>query len=257
MRVWGRVSVAVVVATAATLAAAGASGDGARSAAAFRLVFDGHHTEALLHEGTFTTTSSLCSSGTAADASIDEQTLTAMRVFTCSEGGTFTARISPLPAEHTGTGTWQVVAGTGPLANLRGKGTFIGLPTSGDPQNPRELTFRSTWTGVVDLDAKPPHLAVLGASVKKLSKPPNTRLLRLSLSLADAERNAVSYILTVDDRRVPPNVLAARSGRTTAASLTLALRLHPRARTRFLRIEVDAEDAVGNRSSLRKVIRLP
>ena len=253
-----RAAIAVGVSVAATLAAAVAWGGSAQigSAAAFRLVFDGHHTEALLHEGTFTSSSPLCSSGQAADASINEQTLSAVRIFTCAEGGTFSARISPLPAEHTGTGTWQVVAGTGPLADLRGKGTFIGTATSGDPHDPRGLTFRSTWTGVVDLDATPPRLGVLGAKVLKLSSPRNTRLLRLTLSVSDAEHNVVSYLLTVDDRRVPPNTLAARSGRTTGGSLAFALRLHPRAGTRFLRIEVAAEDAVGNRSSLRKVIRV-
>ena len=200
-----RAAITVGVSVAATLAAAVAWGGSAQigSAAAFRLVFDGHHTEALLHEGTFTSSSPLCSSGQAADASINEQTLSAVRIFTCAEGGTFSARISPLPAEHTGTGTWQVLAGTGPLADLRGKGTFIGTATSGDPHDPRGLTFRSTWTGVVDLDATPPRLGVLGAKVLKLSSPRNTRLLRLTLSVSDAEHNVVSYLLTVDDRRVP------------------------------------------------------
>ncbi len=63
-----------------------------------------------------------CPSGSAADVSVEATTDTALRRFTCAGGGDFSARIAPLPAEHGGTGTWQIVDGTGPLAGLRGKG---------------------------------------------------------------------------------------------------------------------------------------
>jgi hypothetical protein len=242
------------VIAAAALPAAGAGGDTRAGAKAFQLVFDGHHTDALLHEGPFTSSLPFCASGQAADTAIDEQTLSATRVFTCAEGGTFTARVSPLPAEHTGTGRWQILAGTGPLSDLRGKGTFSGTLVSGSLQDPRDLTFRSTWTGAADLDAAPPRLAVLGLKVQRLSTPRNARRLTLSLSLKDA--NVVSYVLTVDDRRTPPTVLAARTGRTSNGALAVTLRVRPKIGTRYLRIDLAAEDAVGNDSSLRKVVRL-
>jgi hypothetical protein len=76
--------VLTAVATVA-LATAGAAADGARkSPATFRLVFDGKHTPALLHEGPFSTSASFCLSGYAADASIEAETETAVRTFRCS-----------------------------------------------------------------------------------------------------------------------------------------------------------------------------
>jgi hypothetical protein len=243
-----------VAAAVGVVAAALVPSGGQAAAGAFQLVFAGHHTDALLHEGPFTSSSPLCSSGQAADVAIDERTLSATRVFTCAEGGTFTAKVSPLPNEHSGTGRWEIFAGTGPLADLRGAGTFAGVLVSGSLDDPRNLVFRSTWSGVVDLDGSPPQLAVLGAKVQKLTTPPNARRLTLALSLKDA--NAVSYLLTVDDRRSPPNVLAARSGRTTKGTLTITVRVRPKIGTRYLRIELEADDAVGNASTVKKVVRL-
>src|SRR5689334_15297923 len=99
----------LTIAAAALLAAPGV---GATPPPSFHLVFDGRHNQALLHEGTFTTSSSWCSSGSAADVSIDDPTLTATRRFTCAGGGDFTATVSPLRAEHGGSGSWQIVSGT-------------------------------------------------------------------------------------------------------------------------------------------------
>jgi len=245
----------LVIAVAVALPADGASGADTRAgASAFQLVFEGRHTDALLHEGTFTSSSPLCASGQAVDAAIDEQTLTATRVFTCAEGATFTARVSPLAAEHTGTGRWQIVGGTGSLQDLRGEGTFTGVLVSGSLQNPRDLVFRSTWKGAADLDAAPPQLGVDVVKIQKLTTPRNARRLTLSLSLKDV--NVVSYVLTVDDRRSPPNLLAARNGSTSNGTLAMTLRVRPRLGTRFLRFDLAAEDAVANKASLRKVVRL-
>jgi len=54
--------------------------------------------------------------------------------------------VGRLSAEHGGTGTWQIVSGTGSLADLRGKGNFTSVRTGGDPNDPETITFRSTWT---------------------------------------------------------------------------------------------------------------
>jgi len=79
-----RTAFVVAIAAATVLCTGGA---GAAAPPSFQLIFDGKHTPALLHEGTFTTSYSPCSSGTAADVSIDEATLTAVRQFTCDAGG--------------------------------------------------------------------------------------------------------------------------------------------------------------------------
>src|SRR5947208_14958430 len=84
----------VAIAAVALLSAGGA----AAAPASFQLVFDGKHNASLLHEGTFTSSSSLCPSGTAADVSIDEGTLTALRRFRCDAGGDFTAKVGLLRA---------------------------------------------------------------------------------------------------------------------------------------------------------------
>src|SRR6476659_7771765 len=115
-----RTALGVAIAAVALLSTGGA----VAAPASFQLVFDGKHQANLLHEGTFTTSSSSCPTGTTEDVSIDEPTLTAMRQFTCDAGSSFMAKVGPLPAEHGGAGAWQIVAGSGALADLRGKGTF-------------------------------------------------------------------------------------------------------------------------------------
>src|SRR4051812_41691292 len=66
------------------------------SPSSFQLVFDGKHNAELLHEGTFTTSSPLCLSGSAMDVSVEATTDTAVRRFTCAAGGDFTAKVTPL-----------------------------------------------------------------------------------------------------------------------------------------------------------------
>jgi len=244
----------LVAAVIGVAVAAAVPAGGEVDAAPFQLVFDGRHTDALLHEGPFTSTSTLCASGQAADVAIDERTLSATRLFSCDGGGTFTARVSPLPNEHSGTGRWQILSGAGPLADLRGQGTFTAALVTGSLDDPRNLVFRSTWAGVVDLDAAPPRLAVLGVKIQQLATPRNARRITLALSVKDA--NVVSYLLTVDDRRSPPNVLASRSGRMGPRVWSVALRIRPKIGTRYLRFQLAAEDAVGNDSSLTKLVRL-
>ena len=114
----------------------GSGGAGAAVPSSFHLVFDGRHNAALLHEGTFTTSSSWCRSGTAADTAIDEATLTATRVFRCAGGGDFTAKVTPLNAEHGGIGAWQIVAGSGTLADLRGEERSRARACRAEPTRP-------------------------------------------------------------------------------------------------------------------------
>ncbi|MGZ4257856.1 MAG: hypothetical protein ACXVRE_08850 [Gaiellaceae bacterium] len=236
--------------------------------ASFGLVFDGHHvvapqfTGGLAHVGTFTTNDALCPSGHAEDIAVrrakGSDHFDSTRLFTCdgSSGATFTATIHLMNAECQGySGVWQVISGTGPLADLRGKGSFTSVVTGGDPQDTLTITFRTTWTGTADLDAMPPTLALTKHTITKLSRPSQRYRLKLTLALSDNGGGPVAYSLTLVD----PSTLKAlvrKSGTTSAASIHWTLVLKPRARTRALRLNVVASDAVGNQSTLRRKIPL-
>jgi hypothetical protein len=244
----------VLIASAAMASIAGASG--ARTAASpFQLVFDGRHNADLLHEGTFTSSAPFCPSGRAVDVTIDSGTDSATRRFTCGSGD-FTARVTPLPAEHGGGGSWQIVAGTGPLANLRGRGRWTSVRLGGTSADPATITFRSTWEGVVDFDVSPPAVAVAKAVARKLRRPKGIYSLRLVLTLGDPEANPVTYRLKVIVPRKPVDPLVSRAGETSASAVTFVLRVHPTGRTRALKVRLDATDPVGNASTAARALRL-
>jgi hypothetical protein len=237
---------------AATVAATG----GAQTAAApFHLVFDGQHTPALTHAGTFTTSVPYCTSGTAADISTDPNTQSALRKFTCGDSaGDFTARVSPLPSEHRGSGSWQIVEGSGPLANLRGKGTWTSVRLSGTSDDPFSITFRSTWDGFADFDVAPPTIAVTSSSARKLLRPKGLYLLRIAITLSDTGGNPVAYTLQVIDPGKAISLLM-KSGKT-AGAVVVVVRVRPAIRTRILRLKIDATDPVGNHAALVGALRL-
>ena len=248
---------AVLAAVLITAVLAATASRGARTATApFHLVFDGKHNAALLHEGSFTTSSSFCSSGSAADVSIDSTTDTSLRRFDCGSAGDFTAEVTPLPAEHGGIGSWQIVAGSGSLADLRGKGNWTSTRLTGRPDDPATITFRSTWDGVADFDVSPPTIGLSSSSARKVNRPKGAYTLRVALSLKDAEGDLVVYTVQVVDPRKPVHVLAYRVGQTRTGSATLTVRVKPAKRTRTLQVKIDASDAVGNESSLAKTVRL-
>lgn len=253
-----RMNSRALLAAAAALTVAVAvpsAGNSRASASEFELVFDGKHTPSLLHEGPFTTSASFCRSGFAVDTAVDPATESASRKFTCAAtGATFIARVGRLPAEHGGSGTWQITEGSGPLADLRGKGTWSSVRLGGNPVDPATITFRSTWKGVADLDASAPTVAVAKRSVQKLRRPKGVYRLRLALSLQDA--NAVSYTLAVIDPRRPFDWLATKSGTTSSGPASFALRIRPTKRTRILQLKVDASDAVGNMAAFTTNLRL-
>jgi len=102
---------------------------GARAASgtplSFQLVFDGIHVAAtipspsgLQHQGPFTSNAPFCSEGSAVDVLFQGEG--GQRRFTCASGGDFVAQISSFPAEHGGSGSWSIIGGSGPLADLRG-----------------------------------------------------------------------------------------------------------------------------------------
>jgi hypothetical protein len=242
----------LMLAAVALLSAGGAS---ATAPPAFHLVFDGAHNAQLLHEGTFTSSYPLCPSGQAVDTGVDATTDTAVRRFTCAGGGEFTAKVRPLPAEHGGSGSWQIVAGSGPLANLRGKGTFTSTRLSGS-DDPATITFRSTWDGVADLDVTPPAVGITSSRARKLMRPLGAYSIRLSLSLRDTGSDLVSYVLQIVDPRKPLHAFFYKVGQTTTGTVISSIRIKVPTTMRVVRIRVDANDAVGNTSAFSKTIRL-
>ena len=251
-----RMTAALALALIPAVMVASARAGVGSAAPSFHLVFDGKHSPNLLHEGPFTTSSSLCPSGYATDVSKNDPTLPAIRRFTCDAGGDFTARVSSLIAEHGGRGTWQIVDGSGPLADLRGKGTFTSVPLSGSPDDPESITFRSSWDGVAALDVAAPTITIVSAAAHKLLRPKGTYQLRIAISLADGA-SPTSYTFVAVDPRKPFEPLGLKSGQTSAGSLTAVLRVRPAKRTRALRLRVDASDPFGNSSFLAKPLRLP
>ena len=193
----------------------------------------------------------------AADVSLDAATESSLRTFTCSgSGGDFTARVMPLPAEHGGAGTWQIVAGSGLLANLRGQGTWTSTRLSGRLDDPATITFRSTWEGVADFDVSPPTIAFPSSSARKLKHPIGAYSLRVVIALSDAGGGPFSYLLQVVDPRKPSNALVYKPGQTTTGAVSSTSRIRPPKRTRVLQLRITASDAVGNQAAFTKTLRL-
>jgi len=232
----------------------------------FQLVFDGHTIKATYpspsgaaHVGTFTTNSPLCPSGSGADIAETEEGV-ATRLFTCDgSGATFTATINPHIGEYLGAGAWQIISGTGPLADLRGKGTFSSVLTAGNlndiPGNLLALAFRSTWAGAIALDSTPPRLALTKGTAERVTRRAGRYRVSLDLALADAGGGPVSYTFTLVDA-ASKNILAYKSGTVTAGKVRRTFVVKPSARARKLRLVVQASDEVGNQSSLKHTIVL-
>ena len=246
------VAAAVTLLTAVTAGASGA----VTAAPSFHLVFDGTHNENLWHEGPFTSSAAFCPSGYAKDIEVDDATLTAVREFTCSGGGGFTARLGSLRAEHGGSGNWTIVGGSGQLTDLRGTGTFSSVRLSGNADDPMSITFRSTWDGVAAFDVTAPAVTVSSASARKLARPSGAWRILTSLVVDDAE-GTTSWQLVVSDRRKPLLPLASKSGESANGPIRLVMQLRLPTGTRVLRLQVDATDVVGNHTSSAKLLRLP
>ena len=265
MRRWIPIAVAAGVFTLAPLSAGGALGRGSDAAPApFQLQFVGHTILAsypspsgAAHVGTFTTNSALCPSGSGQDIAETELGV-ATRLFTCDgSGATFTATIDPHIGEYTGSGSWQITAGTGALAELRGEGSFSSVLTSGDPSdipgNLLALSFVSTWSGTAALDATPPSVTLSKDAAVRLRRPAGTYRLSVAFSASSAGGGPVSYTFTIIDP-VTLDTLARKSGSTTGGTVAPTYTMKPRGRS--LRLEIDVSDEVGNTTTLKRTIAL-
>ncbi len=248
-----------VAAVGAAVAATAVASSGA-APTPFELVLEGSHVPATIstpsgleHAGTFTASAPACATGRVADVRWDAPAM--IRRYICDDGsGTFTARIDTELAEHgdgSGIGSWRILDGTGAYAELRGQGTFTGVETGGSILDFASVTFRVTWTGVVDFDAAAPTLSLSRPTIRKVKR--STYRVEFALSARDG-RNAVSYdvvVTTPNGERVAMRTGTSPSG---AASVPISLRA---AGGRTLRVAASASDAVGNETNVVRRIRVP
>ena len=249
---------------AAVVAITAIAGGAEAAPAQFTLTLEGSHVPdaslpaGLRHEGPFTASAPVCSKGRAADAQdvsdVPPAGLVVLRAFTCDDGsGSFTALL-PATGEHGGGGTWRIVEGTGTYATLRGHGRYSSTRLSGDPDDYLSITFRSTWTGTVDFDVEPPSVDVT-ARATKLRRPTGSYTLRIAMVVPNEAAGAsLAYAVEVTAGRAS---LADRSGTTTSAKATVALRIKPERTTRRVRVSARVTDPVGNASSVTRMVTLP
>ena len=197
----------------------------------------------------------MCAAGYAVDVRNDTGLL---RRYTCGDGsGSFTALIGPsFLAEYGGAGggggTWQIVDGTGDYTKLRGKGTFTAVVLTGAVGVFNDLTYRTTWDGVVDFDDVAPGVTISRTSLRRLKR--ETYRLDVSFSARDSG-GAVSYTLAVTK---PGSTfpLAARAGTTATGTASISIPLRLRG-SRTVKITIVAADPVGNERSVASTVRAP
>ena len=194
-----------IVAIAASLALAGAaaSSSARSSARSLELTLTGWHEpdpkagSGFSHVGTFTGSGAFCASGRMTTTEVSNAR--AVELLTCDDGsGTASALVFLPQNEHGGSASWQIVGGTGAYQRIRGHGRYTSVPTGGDPSNEATITFRSTWSGVADLDDEAPEIGIAQARAVKLPGRARRYSLRVGLTLRDdVAANPVSYTLRV------------------------------------------------------------
>jgi hypothetical protein len=249
---------AFAVAAAMAVGAVGAAAS-PMTAIPFELVVDGSNQQVpqspdfpfgVRHVGTFTASSPFCASGTFADLTNDFLDSSAdSRLYTCADGsGTLTTQQEDwFELKPPYTSTWHILGGTGSFADLRGKGSYFGgPPLGGNHEDPFSVTYRSTYRGIVDFDVVGPTITVSNAKLTKLRRPAGAYSLRLALSMSDKERGSrISYTVWVE----PGGgglYIAQKKGSTAAGTVTMTIRFRPASGMRAVRLELGAEDPVGN-----------
>jgi len=206
-----------------------------------------HSTEADRHEGTFTASPPLCASGNWLGNGAGS------RVFTCTDGtGTFTASFAGSLEHRTGaTGPWTISSGTGNYAALRGKGTATIDFSTGENASP--ITFTDTWNGIVDFDATAPTGSITGVKVVRSSTPRGRWSVKVSFRARDNdESNPVTFRATA----TAESFLASRTGTITAERASVTVAFHPGRRIRLLRVEIELADQWGNRTTIKRSVKL-
>ena len=249
---------AVAGAVAAVVAVLASAAGAAQSP--FRLTMEGHVVPnprlGILHEGSFTASVPFCPSGTGADLLVTGTRPTvSYRLLSCDDGsGAWTVRLVDGSAERASgrSGSWRVVEGSGAYAELRGMGTLTGVSLQDQSGTP---AFRSTWTGVVDFDDVAPPIVLLRTRVTRRPGSPGELLAEAAFTAADdVDGNRVSYRFAAFRSRT---VIASRTGDVGAGATSVTLRIDPPQRARFVRLEIEAWDPVGNTRVVARSHELP
>ncbi|HEU0304567.1 MAG TPA: hypothetical protein VFR32_08300 [Gaiellaceae bacterium] len=236
----------------------------------FKLVVDGKNEavapsvafpNGMRHVGTFAATSPFCPSGSFEDLTNDFlNSFGDSRLYTCDDGsGTLTTEQEDwYELKPPYTSTWRVLGGTGRYADLRGKGSFVGgPPLTGGHEDPLNVTYRSTFSGMVDFDSVAPAIAVKSVKTTKLQRPAGTYSIRVAFSLRDNEaQDSLAYLVAVE----PAGgglYLAQKQGSTTSGKATVTLRVKPASGAQKVLLQLRVEDPVGNWRWLTRRLKLP
>jgi hypothetical protein len=261
MTLYGRssrwvVALALGLAGLIGVGAAMVPGAPARTAAsAFELTLEEALTfedEVVNYQGTFTSGAPFCGRGTMVDPVSPHGGLQ----LACDDGsGSLTVSIAPVSqVASPRNATWRIVDGSGSYAGLRGKGSLRQEVLRSDPAG---FASRSTFQGVVDRDAVAPTVTLSSATATKLRRPAGTYELKLGIALRDdVMDNPVSY--TVLARGPGLRELARSVGTTRTEAVSIKLRVRPLVKARIVRLQISAEDPVGNKVSIwPRDLRLP
>jgi hypothetical protein len=275
MTVYGRSSrwaAALVLALVGLIGGSAATTSATPAAAvpnAFQLTLEGRLTLATVvsdevpevtSRGTFSSRAPFCARGTFVDLLVVPTIPIGYRRFTCEDGsGSLTVDFGTTEVWRPWGARWVIFDGTGSYAQLRGRGSLRGEVLGGkiDPQLGGAVTWRSTLEGVVDRDAVAPTITLSRATATKLRRPAGAFTIRLLLALRDdVDGRPVYYTLRV--ATLGGTELARRFGMATTPALPLTLRINPRnVRVNAVWLELDAEDPIGNASSLSRWLKLP
>lgn len=206
-----------------------------------------HPPEADLHQGTFTASAPLCASGSWIGNGAGA------RVFTCFDGsGTFTARF-PGELEHSAgaTGSWTIMEGSGRYTALRGTGTAAIDFSTGESVSP--ITFRDTWRGVVDFDTVGPSGSVTRVTVVRPHSQRGRWTVRVAFSARDnVEDNAVTFAASATAGSFGAN----KSGAVTGGTAVVSFVFRRATATHYLIVEIELTDPWGNRTTIKRKVRL-
>ncbi len=242
--------------------ASGAVGGSALSVRSFEFVLDAHHVPAtipsdigVMHVGTFTASAPFCASGTAIDLKF-EDSAAVHRSYTCGDGtGSMTVRSTTPRFEHTsgGSGRWGILGGTGQYASLGGKGVWTSIPGRGEAADIG--AFRSTSSGIAELDAEAPQIAVSRSTATRLRRPVGAYQVRLGFSARDnIEKSVAVYDVTI---RAGSTDLALKRGAAVAGTVSLTLQIRPPKGSRRVQITITATDPLDNKRTLVRSLTLP
>jgi hypothetical protein len=169
------------------------------------------------------------------------------RTFTCNDGsGSIKVRGVGTREDRRGAkGSWRIAEGKGRYARLRGRGTWR-VTAAG------VIDFASNWTGVTDFDTAPPRVRIVrthAAAARRERRHTVTVVFRAGDNVSG---NAVSYTVTAfaGGRR-----LARAEGKTRGGEVAARLVVRA-ARVPAVRIEVAADDPVGNEALARRRVAL-